>query len=225
MFSQLVLVRQSKEEGPTVCHNARLTQEGTEAGTGYGPQEAAGPGGAGPDAFSTGALLPSLGVCPGELSSMPALGKLDGACEWLGLFLKCRLFWFRRAGGRPGIVCTSSSLLGGADIVRHWATPGGARLWEVEMGKGRGRPPAQVEQRPGVAGSERAPHSSVSGGYPWFSPGPPSITPGRTPDSQDRDGAGPVSQPAFPPCPVPVGSQTPLPVTEREAAFALWRKF
>lgn len=80
---QLILAQQSEQGGPTVCHDARFTREEAAAGTGSGPQEAAGTGEPGRDAISKRALLPSPRR-PWRLSSMPAPGKLDGACEWPG---------------------------------------------------------------------------------------------------------------------------------------------
>lgn len=56
---------------------------GSSSREGSGPQEAAGTGEPGRDAISKRALLPSPRR-PWRLSSMPAPGKLDGACEWPG---------------------------------------------------------------------------------------------------------------------------------------------
>lgn len=80
---QLILAQQSEQGGPTVCHDARFTREEAAAGKAPDPRRPPAPGSrAGTRSASAPSCLPRVG--PGGLSSMPAPGKLDGACEWPG---------------------------------------------------------------------------------------------------------------------------------------------
>lgn len=140
----------SPRRGARLFLQSRSTPEDTEARTGtcsrcwwhWGRWDGT-PGGC----VCSKGVLPSSVPALGELSSRPALHKLDRVYEPPGLFLKCR-FWL----GRPGIalgLCISSSVLGHCPPPpmeeRGWRRPG--------LEKAEGKPRAAEAECPREAQS------------------------------------------------------------------------